>query len=75
MLDNTIYKEDVVENYKIVTPEAIEEALKTGKLKQTIFGTGCFWSPDSNFGGRPGVVQTRVGYAGASTEQVKIVVA
>ena len=42
MLDNTIYKEDVVENYKIVTPEAIEEALKTGKLKQTIFGTGCF---------------------------------
>ena len=67
MLDNTIYKEDVVENYKIVTPEAIEEALKTGKLKQTIFGTGCFWSPDSNFGGRPGVVQTRVGYAGAST--------
>lgn len=26
MLDNTIYKEDVVENYKIVTPEAIEEA-------------------------------------------------
>ena len=67
MLDNTIYKEDVVENYKIVTPEAIEEALKTGKLKQTIFGTGCFWSPDSNFGGTQGVVQTRVGYAGAST--------
>ncbi len=67
MLDHTIYKEDVVENYKFVTPEAIEEALKTGKLKQTVFGTGCFWSPDSNFGGRPGVVQTRVGYAGAST--------
>lgn len=67
MLDHTMYKEDFVENYKFATPEAIEEALKAGKLKQTVFGMGCFWGPDSKFGGMPGVVQTRVGYAGAST--------
>ena len=55
MSDLKMNKEDGVESYEFATPEAIEEALKTGKLKQTVFGTGCFWSPDSNFGGRPGV--------------------
>ncbi|KAK0361395.1 hypothetical protein LTR94_023514, partial [Friedmanniomyces endolithicus] len=67
MSDLKMNKEDDVESYEFATPEAIEEALKTGKLSQTVFGTGCFWGPDSNFGGTPGVVQTRVGYAGAST--------
>ena len=28
---------------------------------------GCFWSPDALFGRLPGVVRTRVGYAGGST--------
>lgn len=67
MSDLKMNKEDDVESYEFATPDAIEEALKTGKLSQTVFGTGCFWGPDSNFGGTPGVVQTRVGYAGAST--------
>lgn len=67
MLDLKINKEDIVESYKFATPEAIEEAVNTGKLNQTVFAMGCFWGPDSNFGGTPGVVQTRVGYAGAST--------
>lgn len=67
MLDLKMNKEDVVENYKFASPEAIEEAVKTGKLSQTVFASGCFWGPDSNFGAMPGVVQTRVGYAGAST--------
>jgi len=67
MSDLKMNKEDGVESYEFATPEAIEEALKIGKLSQTVFGMGCFWGPDSNFGGTQGVVQTRVGYAGAST--------
>lgn len=67
MLDIKMNNDDIVESYKFATPEAIEEALKTGELNQTVFATGCFWGPDSNFGRMPGVVQTRVGYAGAST--------
>lgn len=60
-------KQDLTENYKFVTPEAIDQAVNDGNLRQTIFGMGCFWGPDANFGGMPGVVQTRVGYAGSKT--------
>lgn len=67
MLGLKMTSEDVVENYKFATPESIEEAVKSGKLSQTVLAMGCFWGPDSNFGAMPGVVQTRVGYAGAST--------
>lgn len=67
MLEQRLNKEDVLENYSFATPEAIEEAVKAGKLNQTVFAMGCFWGPDANFGGMTGVVQTRVGYAGAST--------
>lgn len=59
--------DDVVENYKFVSPESIEEAVQVGRLHQTVFALGCFWGPDANLGGIPGVVQTRVGYAGSST--------
>ncbi|TVY07130.1 peptide-methionine (S)-S-oxide reductase MsrA [Paenibacillus cremeus] len=35
---------------------------------QTItLGMGCFWSPDALFGQLPGVIRTRVGYAGGTT--------
>jgi len=30
------------------------------------FGMGCFWGPDARFGATPGVVRTRVGYAGGT---------
>ncbi|RLM89927.1 peptide-methionine (S)-S-oxide reductase MsrA [Haloarcula sp. Atlit-7R] len=30
------------------------------------FGMGCFWGPDARFGAMPGVVRTRVGYAGGT---------
>lgn len=30
-------------------------------------GMGCFWSPEALFGGLPGVVRTRTGYAGGTT--------
>jgi methionine-S-sulfoxide reductase len=32
------------------------------------FALGCFWAPDSRFGSLDGVVRTRVGYAGGTTE-------
>ena len=31
------------------------------------FAMGCFWRPDSLFGGIDGIMRTRVGYAGGST--------
>lgn len=31
------------------------------------FGMGCFWGPDARFGSLPGVLRTRVGYAGGTT--------
>lgn len=31
------------------------------------FALGCFWGPDAEFGALPGVVRTRVGYAGGSS--------
>ncbi|GBP40088.1 hypothetical protein EVAR_33663_1 [Eumeta japonica] len=36
--------------------------------KKATFGMGCFWSNDSLFGATPGVVRTRVGYAGGTSK-------
>ncbi|RBP84911.1 peptide-methionine (S)-S-oxide reductase [Cytobacillus firmus] len=33
------------------------------------FGMGCFWGPESRFGYHPGVIRTRVGYAGGKEGQ------
>lgn len=46
------------------TVEQVQQALRNGELHKTAFAMGCFWGPDSRFGAMPGVVQTRVGYAG-----------
>ena len=37
-------------------------------IKTFTCGMGCFWGPDSKFGIMDGVVRTRVGYAGGTTE-------
>ncbi|XP_025423232.1 peptide methionine sulfoxide reductase isoform X2 [Sipha flava] len=34
--------------------------------EKATFAMGCFWAPDSLFGSTPGVITTRVGYAGGS---------
>ncbi|MDQ0428021.1 peptide-methionine (S)-S-oxide reductase [Planomicrobium stackebrandtii] len=44
----------------------IEEGLHQSddRLEFATFGMGCFWGPEARFGGMPGVLQTRVGFAG-----------
>ena len=37
------------------------------KTETATFSMGCFWGPDALFGSTPGVVRTRVGYAGGQT--------
>jgi len=39
------------------------------EMEVVTLGMGCFWSPEALFGSLPGVVRTRVGYAGGTTEQ------
>ena len=50
----------------VLTAEEIDRGLLDGSLASAMFALGCFWGPDARFGSLPGVVQTRVGYAGAS---------
>jgi len=38
------------------------------KLQKASFGMGCFWQPEYDFSKLPGVVSTRVGYAGGHTD-------
>ncbi len=60
-------KADFPDSYLYQTPSEIINAVQNGQLSQTMFSMGCFWGPDANFGSLSGVVQTRVGYAGAVT--------
>lgn len=38
--------------------------------EKATFAMGCFWAPDSLFGSTPGIITTRVGYAGGSEDFV-----
>ena len=42
------------------------ESLPPSATETATFGMGCFWGPDARFGAMPGVVRTRVGYAGGT---------
>ncbi len=48
----------------------VEDTASGGQQPSTLeiatVGMGCFWGPDARFGALPGVVRTRVGYAGGS---------
>lgn len=47
--------------------QAIEQYMIENKRMDTlVFGMGCFWSPEANFGQLPGVLRTRVGFAGGT---------
>lgn len=48
-------------------PTSGKEPLNSGnELQLAMFGMGCFWSPEALFGHLPGVIKTRVGYAGGT---------
>ena len=52
---------------KLVVEETPEiDKKKYDKKKIATFSMGCFWGPDSIFGAVPGVIRTKVGYAGGS---------
>jgi peptide-methionine (S)-S-oxide reductase len=38
------------------------------RVETAVLGMGCFWSPEALFGQLPGVLRTRTGYAGGTTE-------
>lgn len=42
---------------------------KFDSIRRATFGMGCFWGPEALFGQMPGVVRTRVGYAGGTKPQ------
>lgn len=50
--------------------ETIEANLhkQFSRLETATFGMGCFWGHEARFGSLPGVIRTRVGYAGGTTE-------
>lgn len=47
----------------------IETSMTKSPVQTATLGMGCFWSPDALFGHLPGVIRTRVGYAGGTTVQ------
>jgi len=44
------------------------DASAPAQTETATFAMGCFWAPDSLFGSLDGVIRTRVGYAGGTTE-------
>ena len=44
------------------------DLIPSNAIETATLAMGCFWKPDALFGSLEGVVRTRVGYAGGSTE-------
>ncbi len=46
----------------------IDKKMEKVETETATFALGCFWGPDTSFGVLPGVVRTRVGYAGGMSD-------
>lgn len=55
-------------NNEIDTNNPINPSAHPEGMETATFALGCFWSPDALFGSLPGVIRTRVGYAGGTTQ-------
>lgn len=55
-------------NEKMIPPIEAEWQSKLAKIETATFGMGCFWGPDARFGQLPGIIRTRVGFAGGTKE-------
>ena len=58
------------EEYGVIPNPSIPpiDAAAPAKTETATYAMGCFWGPDSLFGSLDGVIRTRVGYAGGTTE-------
>lgn len=56
-------------NEQDIDTGTIASSYSDSNLKTVTLGMGCFWSPDALFGHLPGVIRTRVGYAGGTSLQ------
>jgi len=39
-------------------------------MQKCYLALGCFWKPEENFRGKPGIIETEVGYAGGKSSKV-----
>ncbi|TDO71353.1 peptide methionine sulfoxide reductase msrA/msrB [Halanaerobium saccharolyticum] len=46
----------------------LDQELETVNSETATLALGCFWGPDASFGALEGIIRTRVGYAGGTTE-------
>lgn len=55
-----------LQNESIGSPNLVHEV--DSEYETATFGMGCFWGADALFGATKGVLRTKVGYAGGTTE-------
>lgn len=54
--------------YRDYAGNAGASVTEKGATQRITLGMGCFWSPEALFGAAPGVLRTRVGYTGGTTD-------
>lgn len=57
-----------MDNLEELRSRALASSFSESAIQTTTLGMGCFWSPEALFGHLPGVIRTRVGYAGGTAK-------
>ncbi len=52
----------------MIDSKVLEKELHEQSFETALFGMGCYWGPEARFGSIPGVLRTRVGFAGGTTK-------